>query len=69
MSVVKYVSLFGVAPTSSPWAQAMAMAMAMAMARSALLNADRGFRVSISHTLATAIKTDAPPSFLWDILR
>jgi tRNA (guanine26-N2/guanine27-N2)-dimethyltransferase len=41
----------------------------MSIFKSAILNADRGYRISISHTAATAIKTDAPPSFLWDVLR
>ncbi|CAJ0577825.1 unnamed protein product, partial [Mesorhabditis spiculigera] len=35
--------------------------------RSALLNA--GYRVSGSHCNARAVKTDAPPSFIWDICR
>ncbi|XP_071954596.1 tRNA (guanine(26)-N(2))-dimethyltransferase-like [Antedon mediterranea] len=35
--------------------------------RSALLNA--GYRVSITHTSAEAIKTDAPSSVVWDIMR
>lgn len=35
--------------------------------RSALLNA--GFRCSISHCNAKAIKTDAPTTLLWDICR
>jgi len=35
--------------------------------RSALLNA--GYRVSSVHTNQTALKTDAPNSVLWDILR
>jgi tRNA (guanine26-N2/guanine27-N2)-dimethyltransferase len=34
-----------------------------------LLNLNKGYRVSISHTDALAIKTDAPLSVLWDILR
>lgn len=42
---------------------------AMSVFKSAILNANRGYRISISHTVATAIKTDAPASFLWDILR
>jgi hypothetical protein len=33
------------------------------------LNANKGYKISISHTAATAIKTDAPASFLWDVLR
>ncbi|KAF7655710.1 hypothetical protein LDENG_00051880 [Lucifuga dentata] len=35
--------------------------------RSALLHA--GFRVSLSHACKNAIKTDAPPAVLWDIMR
>ncbi|TFK01378.1 ES1 protein-like protein, mitochondrial-like [Platysternon megacephalum] len=35
--------------------------------RSALLHA--GHRVSLSHACKNAIKTDAPPSVLWDIMR
>nr|XP_020011503.1 tRNA (guanine(26)-N(2))-dimethyltransferase isoform X2 [Castor canadensis]XP_020011505.1 tRNA (guanine(26)-N(2))-dimethyltransferase isoform X2 [Castor canadensis] len=35
--------------------------------RSALLHA--GFRVSLSHACKNAVKTDAPPSTLWDIMR
>ncbi|XP_037583495.1 tRNA (guanine(26)-N(2))-dimethyltransferase isoform X2 [Cebus imitator] len=35
--------------------------------RSALLHAD--FRVSLSHTCKNAVKTDAPASTLWDIMR
>lgn len=35
--------------------------------RSALLNA--GYRVSLSHACKNAIKTDAPPAVLWDIMR
>ncbi|XP_044514381.1 tRNA (guanine(26)-N(2))-dimethyltransferase isoform X2 [Gracilinanus agilis] len=35
--------------------------------RSALLHA--GFRVSLSHACKNAVKTDAPPSELWDIMR
>lgn len=35
--------------------------------RSALLH--EGFKVSYSHACKTSIKTDAPPSVLWDILR
>ncbi|KRZ77433.1 tRNA (guanine(26)-N(2))-dimethyltransferase [Trichinella papuae] len=35
--------------------------------RSAILNA--GFRVSSSHAYPTAIKTDAPNTFLWDAMR
>ena len=35
--------------------------------RSALLNA--GYRVSFSHANRMSIKTDAPASFLWDIMR
>ncbi|XP_021566340.1 tRNA (guanine(26)-N(2))-dimethyltransferase isoform X2 [Carlito syrichta] len=35
--------------------------------RSALLHA--GFRVSLSHACKNAVKTDAPPSALWDIMR
>ncbi|MBN3301995.1 TRM1 dimethyltransferase, partial [Amia calva] len=36
-------------------------------ARSALLHA--GYRVSLSHACKNALKTDAPPSALWDIMR
>ncbi|XP_021487895.1 tRNA (guanine(26)-N(2))-dimethyltransferase isoform X1 [Meriones unguiculatus] len=35
--------------------------------RSALLHA--GFRVSLSHACKNAVKTDAPPAALWDIMR
>ncbi|XP_021026344.1 tRNA (guanine(26)-N(2))-dimethyltransferase isoform X2 [Mus caroli] len=35
--------------------------------RSALLHA--GFRVSLSHACKNAVKTDAPPEALWDIMR
>ena len=35
--------------------------------RSAILNA--GFRVSLSHANKGALKTDAPPEFLWDMIR
>lgn len=35
--------------------------------RSAILNA--GYRVSYSHVHRSSIKTDAPPSFLWDVLK
>ena len=35
--------------------------------RSALLHA--GFRVSLSHACKNAVKTDAPSSALWDIMR
>lgn len=35
--------------------------------QSALMNA--GYRVSISHCNPNAIKTNAPPTFLWDIAR
>lgn len=35
--------------------------------RSALLHA--GFRVSLSHACKNAVKTDAPPQALWDIMR
>ena len=35
--------------------------------RSAILN--QGYRVSISHANANAIKTDAPHHVLWDIMR
>ncbi|XP_074143195.1 tRNA (guanine(26)-N(2))-dimethyltransferase [Sminthopsis crassicaudata] len=35
--------------------------------RSALLHA--GFRVSLSHACKNAVKTDIPPSVLWDIMR
>ena len=39
----------------------------MQVVRSALINA--GYKVSQSHTEALALKTDAPQSFLWDIMR
>lgn len=39
----------------------------MVVFRSALLNA--GFRVSLSHANKGAIKTDAPPEFIWDMMR
>uniref|UniRef100_A0A8C9THJ8 tRNA (guanine(26)-N(2))-dimethyltransferase n=1 Tax=Scleropages formosus TaxID=113540 RepID=A0A8C9THJ8_SCLFO len=35
--------------------------------RSALLHA--GYRVSLSHACKNAVKTDAPPSAIWDIMR
>ncbi|XP_053320913.1 tRNA (guanine(26)-N(2))-dimethyltransferase isoform X2 [Spea bombifrons] len=35
--------------------------------RSALLHA--GYRVSLSHACKNAVKTDAPPSVVWDIMR
>ncbi|XP_043550927.1 tRNA (guanine(26)-N(2))-dimethyltransferase isoform X2 [Chiloscyllium plagiosum] len=35
--------------------------------RSALLHA--GYRVSLSHACQKAVKTDAPPSVIWDIMR
>jgi tRNA (guanine26-N2/guanine27-N2)-dimethyltransferase len=35
--------------------------------RSALLNA--GYRVSGSHANPLAVKTDAPPEVVWDVLR
>ncbi|XP_069739236.1 tRNA (guanine(26)-N(2))-dimethyltransferase isoform X2 [Phaenicophaeus curvirostris] len=35
--------------------------------RSALLHA--GFRVSLSHACKNAVKTDAPPALLWDLMR
>ena len=35
--------------------------------RSALMNC--GYRVSLSHANRTSIKTDAPPSVVWDIMR
>ncbi|XP_044134865.1 tRNA (guanine(26)-N(2))-dimethyltransferase isoform X1 [Bufo gargarizans] len=35
--------------------------------RSALLHA--GYKVSLSHACQNAIKTDAPPSIIWDIMR
>ncbi len=35
--------------------------------RSALLHA--GYRVSITHTSAEAVKTDAPSEVIWDIMR
>ena len=41
--------------------------MAQLKFRSALLHA--GYRVSITHTSAEAVKTDAPPSVVWDIMR
>jgi len=41
--------------------------MPMMHFRSALLNA--GYRVSFSHASRMSIKTDAPASFLWDIMR
>jgi tRNA (guanine26-N2/guanine27-N2)-dimethyltransferase len=34
---------------------------------SAMLHA--GFRVSLTHTAATCVKTDAPPSAIWDVMR
>jgi len=37
--------------------------------KSALLHLNEGYRVSISHTDAMGIKTDAPVSVLWDIIR
>lgn len=37
------------------------------VSRSALLHA--GFRVSLSHACKNAVKTDAPSSALWDIMR
>lgn len=39
----------------------------MQVMRSALINA--GYKVSQSHTEPLALKTDAPQSFLWDIMR
>ncbi|XP_074836535.1 tRNA (guanine(26)-N(2))-dimethyltransferase isoform X2 [Carettochelys insculpta] len=39
----------------------------MLQLRSALLHA--GYRVSLSHACKNAIKTDAPPAALWDIMR
>lgn len=39
----------------------------MVVFRSALLNA--GYRVSLSHAHKGAIKTDAPPEFIWDMIR
>ncbi|CAI8020792.1 tRNA (guanine(26)-N(2))-dimethyltransferase [Geodia barretti] len=30
---------------------------------------EQGYRISISHTHANALKTDAPNSVLWDIMR
>jgi tRNA (guanine26-N2/guanine27-N2)-dimethyltransferase len=39
----------------------------MEMIRSALLNA--GYRVSYSHCHRTSVKTDAPNSFIWDMMR
>ncbi|KAL5109682.1 tRNA guanine 26 N 2 dimethyltransferase [Taenia crassiceps] len=38
----------------------------IALIRSALLNA--GYRVSFSHAALSSIKTDAPMSFIWDIM-
>ncbi|XP_078693073.1 tRNA (guanine(26)-N(2))-dimethyltransferase-like [Branchiostoma floridae x Branchiostoma belcheri] len=35
--------------------------------RSAILHA--GYQVSLSHTCKTAVKTDAPPHVIWDIMR
>ena len=35
--------------------------------RSAIL--DKGYRVSISHAHANAVKTDAPHHVIWDIMR
>ncbi|XP_071275071.1 tRNA (guanine(26)-N(2))-dimethyltransferase isoform X2 [Agelaius tricolor] len=40
---------------------------ALLQLRSALLHA--GFRVSLSHACRNAVKTDAPPAVLWDIMR
>merc|ERR1711935_696403 len=37
------------------------------MFRSAFLNA--GYRVSLSHAHKGAVKTDAPPEFIWDMIR
>lgn len=37
------------------------------MFRSALMN--QGYRVSSSHTNPQAVKTDAPHSAIWDIMR
>lgn len=37
------------------------------LSRSAILNA--GFRCSLSHCNPKALKTDAPPQFLWDLSR
>jgi tRNA (guanine26-N2/guanine27-N2)-dimethyltransferase len=39
----------------------------MDIIRSAILNS--GFRVSYSHAQKSSIKTDAPPSFLWDVMK
>ncbi len=39
----------------------------MSTFRSAILNG--GYRVSLSHANRLAIKTDAPPEFIWDMLR
>ncbi|KAK7074375.1 tRNA methyltransferase 1 [Halocaridina rubra] len=39
----------------------------MVQFRSALLNA--GYEVSMSHTSKNSIKTNAPPQFIWDIVR
>ncbi|KAH9282980.1 tRNA (guanine(26)-N(2))-dimethyltransferase [Echinococcus granulosus] len=38
----------------------------IALIRSALLNA--GYRVSFSHAALSSIKTDAPMSFIWDVM-
>ena len=37
------------------------------LSRSALMNL--GYRVSISHSRPTAVKTDAPHSVVWDVMR
>lgn len=39
----------------------------MVQFHSALLNA--GYRVSMSHASKASIKTDAPPGFVWDVVR
>lgn len=49
---------FRVRPSPSP---------SLLVPRSALLHA--GFRVSLSHACKNAVKTDAPSSALWDIMR
>lgn len=41
--------------------------MSMLQFRSALLNS--GYRVSLSHAFKKSIKTDAPASFVWDVVR
>lgn len=39
----------------------------LCVCRSALLHA--GHRVSLSHACKNAIKTDAPPATIWDVMR